>query len=218
MTPDQFYDKFSVEYDRLAAQHEWYSPDLLFGLTYPLIPDNGIMIDLGIGTGLSSTPFKRVGYNIIGIDQSNEMLERCRIKKIASSLILHNLLITPWPIENNKFNLVISNGVFYFFYDLDCIFLEVSRILKSGGIFAFNVEPNYDLSKNGYINCDNSVISNKIDQADGLMVYRHSHEYILKKLKMANFIISRQVLYHAYYSPTEKRDVYFKAYIAKKAL
>lgn len=63
----------------------------MFGLLFKYVKKGDTLLDLGIGTGLSSLPFYQIGLKIYGIDISEDMLTICRKRKIAEDLRTRDL-------------------------------------------------------------------------------------------------------------------------------
>ena len=78
--------KFASTYDALVKEYNSYLHQVLFGMCYEYIKPGDSLLDLGIGTGLSSVLFAKSGMNITGLDGSVEMLEECRKKGFAQEL------------------------------------------------------------------------------------------------------------------------------------
>jgi predicted TPR repeat methyltransferase len=217
ITAIEHYEGFAQEYDPLSKKHEWYSPEVLFGLMFEYLQSGEKLLDIGIGTGQSAIPFHSVGIQIYGIEGSNEMLRKCKEKGIAKDLKQIDLnTIPPLPYKDNDFQYVISNGVLYFFENLEPFFIEAKRILKSNGIFAFTIENLKSGYSKKYTNKDNDLISKRIIEKVGVEVFRHSDEYVGNLIKKYNFEVLKKFEYFAYHSPTENKDIYFKAFILKK--
>ena len=211
------YEEFAQEYDSLSKKHEWYSPEVLFGLMFEYLKNGEKLLDIGIGTGQSAIPFHSVDVQIYGIEGSKEMLKKCKEKGIAKDLKLINLnTISLIPYKSDNFRYIISNGVLYFFENLEPFFIEARRLLKSNGIFAFTVE-NLKLGySKKYTNKDNDLISKRIIEKAGVEVFRHSDKYVGNLIKKYDFEVLKKLEYFAYNSPTENKNIYFKAYILKK--
>ena len=64
-----------------ALIHKWEAPDL---------PDN-ILLDLACGTGSLSEEFAKRGWDVIGIDNSEDMLNEALDKKAESGLPIQYL-------------------------------------------------------------------------------------------------------------------------------
>ena len=122
------HDKYAKEYDSQIKEYDCYIADVLFGLSYEYIKKGENLIDIGIGTGVSSCLFSKAELHIIGIDGSKEMLKICKMKRIADELIEHYMMVFPWPFQKQHFKHVICCGVFHFMGDLDRICHEISQL------------------------------------------------------------------------------------------
>ena len=163
------YKENANEYDEQVNEYDSYSHDIIFGMSYEYVKPGETLLDLGIGTGLASIKFSKIGLKVYGLDYSEEMLNACRSKSFAEELKLHNLKEDKLPYNNDSFDHVICCGVLHFLTDLDNIFSEVERIMKEGGIFAFTFSP------------DNSA-KKYIEQMTGwgVPIYKYSPAYIIE--------------------------------------
>ena len=132
-------EEMAKNYDKLMDEFQCFGDDAIFGLLYPFIDEGQEMLDIGIGTGMSSIRFHQKGVTIDGVDISEPMLSRCRSKKFTRNLLEHDLLDDKLPFEDSSYDHVIAAGVLHFFNDLDHIFKEVSRVLRKGGMFTLTV-------------------------------------------------------------------------------
>lgn len=126
-------------YEMKAHESNWTGPDIVFGLSYRHIQPQETILDIGIGTGLSSILFHKAGLQIYGVDNSAKMLKACESKQVTVDLQQHDLLKPPYPFPDKSINHAVSAGVFHIFPDLSPVFTEVARIVKPGGIFVFTV-------------------------------------------------------------------------------
>lgn len=134
------HDSYAADYDVQVEACDCYIAELLFGLCFERIVPGQVLLDAGIGTGLSSRLFARAGLEVHGFDFSPAMLERCREKGFAASLVLHDLERIPWPYPAQHFDHVVCCGTLHFVAELDCVFLEAARVLRAGGQFAFTTK------------------------------------------------------------------------------
>jgi ubiquinone/menaquinone biosynthesis C-methylase UbiE len=58
---------FAPNYDDYIRNCQWIGTDILFGLMFEYINPNQKLLDIGIGTGLSSILFKQAGLQIYRI-------------------------------------------------------------------------------------------------------------------------------------------------------
>ncbi len=78
----QIHDQYAADYDRLANEDGYVAPEALFGLCFEYLRPGQRLLDIGIGTGLSSLPFARAGMAVYGLDGSAEMVKECEKMEI----------------------------------------------------------------------------------------------------------------------------------------
>jgi len=111
------YAKHAQQYDFLCAASQWAGPQKLvaafnkLGLITPQIE----IIDCGTGTGLlmkELRQIKEIGstLNLLGMDFSPEMLEKCREKDVADKLIEQDVTHT-WPFVDSSKDLIAATGI-----------------------------------------------------------------------------------------------------------
>ena len=179
------HDKYALEYDRQTERYNCYIAEALFGLCYEEINIGERLLDVGIGTGISSKLFKKAGLQILGIDGSRAMLSICQEKKIALELIEQDILDIPWPYQDASINHIISCGVFHFIGDLEKIFAEIQRIQIVNGLFAFTVKIS------GGKEAGRQKYYRRIE--DGIYIFEHKIEYITKLLSDFHYIKTKEI-------------------------
>ena len=125
-------------YDEEAAATGWHGPELLFGMMFHAVAPGQSLLDLGIGSGLSSRLFLKAGLAVHGVDLSAAMLDLCRGRGFAS-LREHDLTRAPYPFADGSVDHAVCAGVLNFFAEPTLLFREVGRILWPGGLFGFVV-------------------------------------------------------------------------------
>jgi arsenite methyltransferase len=101
------------------------------------------VVDLGSGGGLDcfvAAEQVRPEGRVVGVDMTDEMLERSRAA--ANAMGLGNVefrkgIIENLPVENGWADVVISNGVINLCADKHRVFNEVMRVLRPGGRLQF---------------------------------------------------------------------------------
>ncbi len=107
------------------------------------LPAGGTVVDLGAGSGMDcQLAGKRVGSPgaVIGIDMTDEMLERARGSAMAAHLDhvrFEKADIAEVPLASNNVDVIISNGVVNLAPDKRAVFKELYRIVKPGGRLQF---------------------------------------------------------------------------------
>jgi len=199
------------QYDEMAAATGWQGPLIAYDLVSSNLVPGQRILDIGIGTGLSSKRFYEQGIQITGLDIDSKMLEACRKKGYASELICHDLNDIPYPFEDSSFDHVVSTGVFQFFEVLEAIFGEVYRIMKNGGMFVFITG---DLLSG---NPDKIVVDPIHSGMDSpVTMYLHSIEKITSWLNKNSFLLMKHCESFVYMDITRKNKLPLRIYLAVK--
>ena len=101
------------------------------------------VIDLGSGGGFDC--FVAAGQvgpegRVLGIDMTEEMLQRCRAAATATGLgnvEFRQGIVEDLPVADGLADAVISNGVFNLCADKRRVFTEIMRVLRPGGRLQF---------------------------------------------------------------------------------
>lgn len=177
------HDAYAAEYDRQVGEYGCHIAEVLFGLCYEAVQPGQYLLEAGIGSGLCAALFAKAGLVIHGFDFSPAMLEICREKRIAADLIEHDLLQTPWPFLPNTYDILISCGVFHFVAELEAIFGEAERVLRTAGIFAFTTKVPTGLS--------NPEEKYARQMSGEFEIFSHFHSYIELLMGVNSFKILR---------------------------
>jgi predicted TPR repeat methyltransferase len=211
IVPDE---KVAEGYDHQARQTGWFCPEVVFGLTYEYVRPGEILLDLGIGSGLSSIPFHQAGLRVYGLDGSAEILEVCAAKGFTVDLRQHDLRRLPLPYPSGFFDHVICVGVLNSFGDLNPLFYEVRRMIKPLSIFAFTVEEQKPGQPESYA-INRVEVDEKPQDESAVTLYRHGPATIAHLLEQNGFTLLKALEFLAFRYPAEARDVYFKAYVVR---
>jgi ubiquinone/menaquinone biosynthesis C-methylase UbiE len=187
------------DYDEKTKRSNWLGPEILFGLAFRHLNPGEKILDLGIGTGLISELFCKAGLQVYGMDFSSEMLKACAEKNVAVELKEHDLLEIPYPYEANSMDNAVCGGVMHIFKDINPIFQEVSRIVKTGGTFAFA--------------CHNSSEGKSCDKA---RVYNHDQTEVETLLKVHGFELLNSLDFFVFMQGDKKQKRSFRAYVGRK--
>ena len=205
------------EYDEQARKTGWHAPEVVFGLAYEFTKPGQKLVDIGIGSGLSSIPFHKAGLQIYGLDGSSEVLEVCEAKEIATELKLHDLRALPLPYASGFADHIICVAVLNSFRDLAPLFEEFARVLAGQGILGFTVEEQKEGQAEGYA-INRVELSEQPKPEDSVMLCRHSQNYITEVLACNGFSVLKSLEFVAFQYPAENRNVSFKAYIARRGV
>jgi predicted TPR repeat methyltransferase len=96
-------------------------------------------LDLGCGTGLCGPFLRPYSLNLVGVDLSQNMLNKAHQRKLYDQLVCGELsAFLATQIET--YDLIVAADVFVYIGDLSGVFCGVSRALRSNGLFCFSVE------------------------------------------------------------------------------
>jgi predicted TPR repeat methyltransferase len=203
------------EYDNQARATNWFGPEVVFGLTYEFVQPGDCLLDLGIGSGLSSILFHKAGLRVFGLDGSSKVLKVCKSKNFVEALKQHDLRDLPLPYPSQFCNHVVSIAVLNSFEDLAPLFDEVARIMKASGIFAFTVEEQKPGQQGSYA-INRVEVSEKPRDEMAVRLYRHSEDYMTRLLGRNGFVLLKTLEFVAFKYPAENKDIFFKAYVVRK--
>ncbi|MGL4913216.1 MAG: MerR family transcriptional regulator, partial [Romboutsia sp.] len=175
--------------------------DLILQSVYSLVDKldkkDSKILEIGVGTGNLASKFLNEGYEIIGIDQSREMLSVAKEKYPKLKVRLGEFLKIPY--DNNHFDVIISTYAFHHLNkdEKHIAIQEMIRVLKDDGTIVIG-----DLmfeSTDSEINILKGLSQNQIDEIkdeyysyidlleDEFMKYNKKLEY--NKIDTFNYII-----------------------------
>ena len=198
-------------YDLEAKYANWLGPEVVFGLSFEYVKPGEILLDLGIGTGLASQLYYKAGLKIWGMDISNDMLNICRQKNITVDLKKHDLTDEPYPFDSESSDHIVCIGTLHFFKDLNLIFSESSRIIKTDGIFVFTVADQNDTE-------DEEIIAGpELTHSDEtIIMYRHNEEKLINCLDQYNFKFLQSLEFLINIDREKTKTFRTKAYVTQK--
>lgn len=86
------YHKFALYYDKLTSNIDYHEhADYYENIILEQMPYKGILLDLACGTGTLSEEMARRGFDVIGVDNSEDMLSIALDKKFDSGLPIQYL-------------------------------------------------------------------------------------------------------------------------------
>lgn len=142
------------------------------------------VLELGCGTGKNTLWLLEKAKKIIGLDFSQEMLNKAKEKINNPKVIFIKAdLLQPWKVDNEFVDLITSSLTLEHTKDLDVIFKQAYLKLKTNGIFFINeLHPfkQYSGSKARY---------ESEEGTEELEVYTHHISEYLSIAKKNNFII-----------------------------
>lgn len=191
----EYYDLEGEIYEADAANAEYQAPQNFVTEIKPFIKNANMVLDIGIGTGLSSLVLVSEGKQVCGLDLSKKLLIYAKRRKPAN-LILGDLT-KPLPFRNSSFDLVASCATLNYYNDIGKPLQEMQRITKAGGIIAFTT------SKTGL---------HLQTPKRSIRFFSHNSSYLEEHLDEADLILYTDILAHL----LEGKQIYYSVYVFKK--
>lgn len=115
--------------------------DGLMARLEPMVVDAGLVLDLGAATGAALKPLRQrfPKADVVAIDQSLPMLEKCRRRqRWPRRPLAVQADAAALPFADGSVDVVFSNLLLPLIGDPATMAAEVARVLRKGGLFAFS--------------------------------------------------------------------------------
>jgi SAM-dependent methyltransferase len=127
----------AARYDGVVDWYEDFRPSLnddeVDAIRRFLGPGRGRCLDLGCGTGVAIPELIRLGWTVVGVDVSEEMLSRAR----AFGAELHRAPAEALPFGDASFDAAVSIWMHTDVDDFSAILREAARVLRPGAPFVY---------------------------------------------------------------------------------
>lgn len=100
------------------------------------------LLDVGCGTGFILNIAKDLFEDLHGVDATQEMLDKVDLS--SGNITIYNKLAQELPFENESFDMVSSYAFLHHLEDYKEVLKEVLRVLKKGGLYYIDLDPNKD--------------------------------------------------------------------------
>ncbi|BFL45774.1 class I SAM-dependent methyltransferase [Lactonifactor longoviformis] len=175
------YQSFARVYDMFMDNipyEEWGA--YVSGLLKEYGIEDGLVLDLGCGTGSLTQVLAGMGYDMIGVDNSAEMLEIAQEKKLESGLDILYLLQDMREFElygTVRAAVSICDSMNYILEEEELleVFRLVNNYLDPGGIFIFDMNTRYKYEE---ILGESTIAENREDGSFIWDNYYHREEEI----------------------------------------
>lgn len=160
------YQTFAYLYDELTQNVEYEKRcDYIFSFFEKNGIKSGTVLDLACGTGSMSIPFMKKGYNIIGLDYSEEMLEIAsnRFSEVGDNFSLLKAKMQEFELSEKADACICCLDSINHLNNIDDIqatFKNVYDSLNNNGLFVFDVNTVY---KHNEILADNTFVFDEDD-------------------------------------------------------
>ncbi len=134
------YDDWASDYDVDMQSIGYVNPAIIVGLVSRYVQDlTSAILDAGVGTGILGELLSIVGYtNLLGVDMSEGMLAKARVRNIYSDL-RQGILGEPLNFKSSSLDCIVSTGTFTTGHAPASAFDELTRITKPGGVLIVTV-------------------------------------------------------------------------------
>ena len=156
-SPDRWvvatFDNFAPTFDAHLKKLQYDVPRQLEALLSPRVNGSLAIVDLGCGTGQVGVALAGKGHHVTGVDLSEKMLAQARARNVYQALVLGEIHASLRDMESAHFDAVFAADVFIYIGALEEVFLQIARIVRADGWFAFSTEegaaPDYQLLATG---------------------------------------------------------------------
>lgn len=141
------YEKFASVYDSImddSLYDQWTD----FSLRHFPKTKNAKLLELACGTGIQSIRFKQAGFDVTGLDLSEEMLNLARKRAQSAHLdipFIQGNMLDLSPVGTFDMVTCYSDSICYMEDEVDVgdVFAQIYAHLNDGGVFIFDVHSTY---------------------------------------------------------------------------
>ncbi len=128
----EFYETSESYKDLLAAHDETYLRHYV-ELVTRFAPQDGKILDLGCGNGISSRLLNQSGFDVVGTDISSLFLEDAR--KWENPTLQYEVCdVLELPFADGSFDVICSNELVEHLPDVETALSEMVRVVRKGGV------------------------------------------------------------------------------------
>lgn len=128
------------------------------------------LLDVGCGTGFILNIANDLFEELYGVDITQAMLDKVDIS--SGKIKLYNTLAQELPFDNNSFDMASSYAFLHHLDDYKEVLKEVFRVLKTGGIYYIDLEPNkFFWEAISTLNQSNKAYSNIVQKEINAVLY-----------------------------------------------
>ena len=130
------YNIWAETYDEQVNKTRDLDKEAIKNMLSKIINSSSLVLEFGCGTGKNTAWLAEHTAQITGVDFSEEMLNKARQKIASPNINFEQADITKsWPFANESFDVITCNLILEHVENLDFIFSEAQRILKTNGYF-----------------------------------------------------------------------------------
>lgn len=122
------YDTEAADYD--AARGGIARARAAATALHAILPGTGVVLDLGIGTGIVAAELRSLGHTVIGVDVSAGMLAQASVRLPGAVLRADAVRL---PVRDSSVDAVTAVWFLHLLADVEPVIAEVARVLRPGG-------------------------------------------------------------------------------------
>ena len=148
---EQTFDAFANSFESVLGRLKYCGPQLVQDHLATLdLPASSLnILDLGCGTGMVGEVMKPYARELVGVDLSQAMLDRCAEKQVYNQL--HRSDIAEFLLTSGKqYDLIACMDTFVYLGRLDEILALIYRKLRAGGMLLFSTEKLLGVAESDY--------------------------------------------------------------------
>ena len=178
------YNEFAYFYDEFNGEADY---DALYAHIHAKLKEHGIhdgiLADLGCGTGELTLMLTQAGYDMIGIDQSEEMLCVVRDKAeqlgLSGKLLLLRQDLLKLDLYGTIRGAVSTFDTFNHIPDLDTAIANAGFFMEKGGVFLFDMNTPYKHQK---VLGDNEFT---FEEEDASCMWRNHYDTVNRRVEIS---------------------------------
>ena len=174
---------------------------------------NKKLLDLGCGGGQISIAFAKKGAIVTGIDLSYKHIEFAKklAKRNKVKILFEQGSFQKLPsIKSKSQDIVFSSWAFLYSPDLKQVFIEVSRVLKKGGVFVFSQDhPFFHCFGNTSLEIKQSYLKSGKVNGIKFIAFRRTISEIFNALKESGFNVEKIIEPKSKWYNRWKNEKYF---------
>ena len=171
---DPYQSCFTYSRMRLGQALEGYLPRSGSGLR---------ALDVGCGTGHHLRILVDRGYDAVGVDGSQDMLDEAR--RSLPDAALHEADVAHLPFPPTSFDLALCIEVLRYLPDPDRCITEIARVLRPGGVCLATAAPRF--SANGYALVNRIAVAAPVSDLVRLKQYFMTPAELVRHFEQAGF-------------------------------
>ena len=148
---EQTFDAFATSFESVLGRLKYCGPQLVQDhlATLDLPASSQSILDLGCGTGMVGEVMKPYARELVGVDLSQAMLDRCAEKQVYNQL--HRSDIAEFLLTSGKqYDLIACMDTFVYLGRLDEVLALIYRKLRAGGMLLFSTEKLLGVAESDY--------------------------------------------------------------------